>query len=102
MNKYFFTSTREFKANLRKIHTYNFLSDHIYSSERFQQIFIQKREILKIFPRMYPIFDPKEELRKIPIQKYVIIYKVKNYNIHFIDIIPTSSNKYNQMLKYIN
>lgn len=46
---------------------------------------------------MYPIFNKKEQLRKIPIQKYLIIYRIENKTIHFVNLIPIKSNRYNHL-----
>lgn len=97
MNNYYFTATEEFKMALREIYTNYFSSNYIYSSNEFQKLLFQKIKLLKTFPRMYPIIDKKQEHRKIPILEYIIIYRVQDNNIHFVNIIPTKSNKYNHL-----
>lgn len=97
MNNYYFTATKEFKTVLRKIYLYNSSINNIYSSNKLQKTLIQKIKIQKTFPKMYPIYNQKEQLRKIPIEKYIIIYQVKKKDIHFVDIIPTKSNRYNNL-----
>ncbi len=97
MNDYYFTSTDEFKMALRKIYTYYYSSNYIYSSDEFQKLLVQKIKLLKTFPKMYPIFDKKQEHRKIPILKYVIIYRIEDNNIHFVNIIWVKSKQYNHL-----
>lgn len=97
MNNYYFTATKEFKIALRKIYAHYFSSNYVHSSSKFQKLFIQKIDILKTFPKMYPIINQKKSYRKIPIQNYIIIYRVQNKNIHFVNIIPTKSSQYNQL-----
>ncbi len=97
MNNYYLISTEKFKEELRKIHTYYSFNYSIYSSNKFQKLLIQKIEVLKMFPKMYPMFYSKERLRKIPIEKYIIIYQVKNHYIYLVDIISKKSKKYNEL-----
>lgn len=80
--------------------------------KNFYNVLLLKFENLKIFPKMYPKI--KNQYRKIPIQNYIILYKIKREAIYIVNIIPTksnyynkihrwrySSNQYNKMIKYI-
>ncbi len=46
----------------------------------------------KIKTNRYP-----NQYRKIPIQKYIILYKIENDTIYIGSIIPTKSKNYNQL-----
>lgn len=94
MNNYYFISTEEFKIAVRKIY---YSTNYTYSNNEFQKLLVQKVKLLKIFPQMYTIFNKKEQLRKIPIQKYLIIYRIENKTIHFVNLIPIKSNRYNHL-----
>lgn len=94
MNNYYFIATEEFKTAVRKIY---YSTNYTYSNNEFQKLLVQKVKLLKIFPQMYPIFNKKEQLRKIPIQKYLIIYRIENKTIRFVDLIPIKSNRYNYL-----
>lgn len=94
MNKnYHVITTEDFKFAIRNIYNYNFLSNH--SKKQFQKLLLEKYRNLKMFPYMYPKIQ-KSDYRKIPIQNYLIIYRVENTYIKFINIIPQKSNYYNQ------
>lgn len=73
--------------------------DLYFSNDVYQQILLKIKN-LKIFPRMYPQIQTKQYLnqyRKIPIQRYIILYRIENDVIYIGSIISTKSERYNQL-----
>lgn len=72
----------------------------LYLPDNFYHQILLKFETLKTFPRMYPKIQTNQysnQYRKIPIQKYIILYRIENDTIYIGNIISTKSNQYNHL-----
>lgn len=70
---------------------------------KFMSQFRLEKEMLKKFPRMYPIIENRkaqdQEYRRIVLEKYIIIYKIVSKNIIFLKIFHEKTNYINQIKK---
>ena len=74
--------------------TYNVASlieDTGQFSEELYKIILLKIENIKIFPRMYPLFQ-NTKYRKFLVKNYIILYTIKDNSINVYNIFPTKSN----------
>ncbi len=91
MNNYIIKVTEECEQSLKNIIKYlnlNIVDD-------FYQSLLQKLKLLEIFPRMYPKYKGKDEIRKFKVKKYIVLYKIENNIIYIIDIIHQKSKLLN-------
>lgn len=94
MNNYLIKTTGEFDESLNNyIQHLNLLSLNI--ANNFYQELLLKLELLGIFPRMYPIYKRKSEIRKFKVKKCIILYRIEFNIIYIIDIIHVKSKKIN-------
>lgn len=84
------------------IRTVNFSNKFIYNVasliedkgqfyEELYKIILLKIENIKIFPRMYPLFQ-NTKYRKFSVKNYIILYTIKDNSINVYNIFPTKSN----------
>lgn len=83
--------TEDFKNAISLI-----VKENVYLPENFYQQILLKIGNLEIFPKMYPKTQTNQ-CRKIPIHKYIILYKIENHVVYIVNIISTKSNYYNQL-----
>ncbi len=60
-------------------------------SEDMYKIILLKIENIRIFPKMYPVFE-NTKYRKFWVKNYIILYIVKDDLINIYDIFPIKSN----------
>ncbi len=66
-------------------------------SQKIKDEFYSKIPNLQEYPQMYPVFKiiDNVKIRKIVIQKYVILYTLNNKQITILNIYPQKSNYIN-------
>lgn len=84
------TYTKRFRKAIQKIY-----KSQYYVQKNFYDKIVEKIQIIKVFPTMYPKIG--EKYRKIPISNYIILYKIQENTIYIINIISTKSSYYNQL-----
>lgn len=84
----------KFKRNYNNI--LNYLNELFPNTKnRFNTNLSQKIQFIKIFPNMYPKLTKSGLLRKISINKYIILYVIVNDHIILVDIKHEKSKFFN-------
>ena len=67
--------------------------------KKIDKLLMDKLDIIKMFPKAYAQVKHKYNLRKIPLDNYIILYSVQNNNVFIEDIIHQKSKKFNNQEK---
>lgn len=81
---------RKLKRIYRKRGKYSFIS-----YKKLEEQLADKINIIKMFLKAYPNLNNNYNLRKIPIDKYIVLYSIERNNVLVNDIIHQKSKLLN-------
>ena len=81
--------------SIKFLHSYRNITHNLSRKEleKMRKDLINKLENLELFPRMYPVLLKDNNMRKIVLRKYIIVYLINNNGI-LIDNIIHQKSKY--------